>query len=247
MEEQPKLPPKPNKYFNDLSPTRISPTHSPPKSSVMPMPEPRNKYSSNEYLPERPIKENVPEYFAFTEGGEGLRTMIMPINIYDKFIQIAASNTAKNLETCGVLCGRLSHNYFTVTSLVIPKQTATSDTCSMTNEEELLEYIEENDLLMLGWIHTHPTQTCFMSSMDLHTHSAYQLILPEAIAIVCAPNKSPNIGIFRLTNPPGLQTVLQCEKRGFHPHDSSEEIDVEISNCGHVVMEKFDLTVVDLR
>ncbi|CAH1759912.1 16183_t:CDS:2 [Entrophospora sp. SA101] len=201
MEEQPKLPPKPNKYFNDLSPTRISPTHSPPKSSVMPMPEPRNKYSSNEYLPERPIKENVPEYFAFTEGGEGLRTMIMPINIYDKFIQIAASNTAKNLETCGVLCGRL----------------------------------------------THPTQTCFMSSMDLHTHSAYQLILPEAIAIVCAPNKSPNIGIFRLTNPPGLQTVLQCEKRGFHPHDSSEEIDVEISNCGHVVMEKFDLTVVDLR
>nr|CAG8534895.1 11430_t:CDS:2 [Entrophospora candida] len=226
MEEQPKLPPKPNKYFNDLSPTRISPTHSPPKSSVMPMPEPRNKYSSNEYLPERPIKENVPEYFAFTEGGEGLRTMIMPINIYDKFIQIAASNTAKNLETCGVLCGRLSHNYFTVTSLVIPKQTATSDTCSMTNEEELLEYIEETDLLMLGWIH---------------------LILPEAIAIVCAPNKSPNIGIFRLTNPPGLQTVLQCEKRGFHPHDSSEEIDVEISNCGHVVMEKFDLTVVDLR
>jgi len=34
---------------------------------------------------------------------------------------------------------------------------------------------------------THPTQTAFLSSVDLHTHSSYQLMLPEAIAIVCAP------------------------------------------------------------
>jgi hypothetical protein len=26
-----------------------------------------------------------------------------------------------------------------------------------------------------------------MSSVDLHTHASYQLMLPEAIAIVCAP------------------------------------------------------------
>lgn len=34
---------------------------------------------------------------------------------------------------------------------------------------------------------THPTQTAFLSSVDLHTHCSYQLMLPEAIAIVCAP------------------------------------------------------------
>ena len=34
---------------------------------------------------------------------------------------------------------------------------------------------------------THPSQTSFMSSVDLHTHCSYQLIMPEAIAIVCSP------------------------------------------------------------
>ena len=37
------------------------------------------------------------------------------------------------------------------------------------------------------WFQTHPTQTAFLSSVDLHTHCSYQLMLPEAIAIVCAP------------------------------------------------------------
>ena len=34
---------------------------------------------------------------------------------------------------------------------------------------------------------THPTQTAFLSSVDLHTHFPYQQLMPEAIAIVCAP------------------------------------------------------------
>ena len=37
---------------------------------------------------------------------------------------------------------------------------------------------------------THPSQTSFMSSVDLHTHCSYQLMLEEAIAIVCAPRYS---------------------------------------------------------
>lgn len=34
---------------------------------------------------------------------------------------------------------------------------------------------------------THPTQTAFLSSVDLHTHCSYQMMLPESIAIVCSP------------------------------------------------------------
>jgi STAM-binding protein len=33
----------------------------------------------------------------------------------------------------------------------------------------------EKDLLALGWIHTHPQQTCFLSSIDVHTHMPYQV------------------------------------------------------------------------
>ena len=58
-----------------------------------------------------------------------------------------------------------------------------------------------------------------MSSVDLHTHSGFQRMLPESFAVVCAPQHTPNFGIFRLTDPPGLQTILDCnETNAFHPH-----------------------------
>ena len=64
---------------------------------------------------------------------------------------------------------------FSVTHLIIPKQSGTADSCTTLNEEELFVYQDSNSLLTLGWIHTHPTQTVFMSSVDLHTHCSYQV------------------------------------------------------------------------
>ena len=60
-------------------------------------------------------------------------------------------------------------------------------------------------------------------------------MLPESFAVVCAPNSTPTyvyfsvpwdlltiffrFGIFRLTDPGGLQTILDCNAReAFHPH-----------------------------
>lgn len=71
-----------------------------------------------------------------------------------------------------------------VNVLAIPRQEGTSDTCTTTHEEELVQLMLERDLVAVGWIHTHPTQTVFMSSLDLHTHAAYQATLPE----VCLPS-----------------------------------------------------------
>lgn len=56
----------------------------------------------------------------------------------------------------------------------------------------MFDYCINEDLLVLGWIHTHPTQTCFMSSRDLHTQSGYQVMMPESVAIVCAPKFNPS-------------------------------------------------------
>jgi STAM-binding protein len=58
-------------------------------------------------------------------------------------------------------------------------------------------------------IHTHPSQTAFLSSVDLHTHLSYQLMLPEALAIVCAP-KHNQTGFFMLTENHGLQFIGKC-------------------------------------
>ncbi|KAF9976521.1 hypothetical protein BGZ73_008357 [Actinomortierella ambigua] len=190
----------------------------------------------------RLLDEDIPAY------EEGLRTLIVPIRLLDRFLNLVRPNTVKNLETCGILAGTLSRNKFTVTTLIIPKQTATSDTCSTTNEDELFEFQMERDLMTLGWIHTHPTQTCFMSSVDLHTHCSYQLMLPEAIAIVCAPKHEKDYGVFRLTDPPGLQVITNCrEKALFHQHPGQDNIYTDAADQGHVEFRDLDLEIVDLR
>jgi STAM-binding protein len=66
--------------------------------------------------------------------------------------------------------------------------------------------------LTLGWIHTHPTQTCFLSSIDLHTHFSYQVMLPEAIAIVMAPTSVPDSGIFSLSKK-GMEVLGVSDQR----------------------------------
>jgi STAM-binding protein len=86
------------------------------------------------------------------------------------------SNTRSNIETCGLLGGRLTaDNSINIISLVIPKQTGDANKVEMLHEEEYLVPMIEKDLLSLGWIHTHPQQTCFLSSIDVHTHMPYQV------------------------------------------------------------------------
>ncbi|GMM36032.1 hypothetical protein DASC09_033570 [Saccharomycopsis crataegensis] len=186
---------------------------------------------------------------AFTEGGIPLKTVFIPVEIQSKFTAISAAQTAKDIETCGILCGKLVHNAFYVTDLVIPDQNGTSNTCSTSNEEQLLSYVDANDLFILGWIHTHPTQACFLSSVDLHTQNGYQLMLPESIAIVVAPNSNPNFGIFRLSDPFGVNLITNCAKRGFHPHTEEGLYDMcSKNNGGHVsVKRNLPLKVTDIR
>lgn len=169
--------------------------------------------------------------------------------LMDSFLRVAKSNTNRNLETCGVLAGSLKNRKFYVTALIIPKQESTSDSCQATNEEEIFDYQDKQSLFTLGWIHTHPSQSCFMSSIDVHTHYSYQIMLPEAIAIVMAPRDSTrNHGIFRLTAPGGMSVIRQCQQRGFHPHPSPPGGGPIYDLCSDVYMNpKIKFDVVDLR
>ena len=48
---------------------------------------------------------------------------------------------------------------------------------------------------------------------------ALAALLPEAVAVVCAPQHRPSLGVFRLTDPPGLRYILQCNASApFHAH-----------------------------
>ncbi|KAI5806108.1 hypothetical protein EDC01DRAFT_720349 [Geopyxis carbonaria] len=246
----PTLPPK--------VPAFDGPPPLPSKTSLEPPHSPYDYYSqpSSPACPPKPPKEpetldvEVKEFrtAAALENGSPLRTIFLPARLRETFLGIAANNTRLNFETCGILCGTLVQNAFFISRLVIPEQEATSDTCAMKDEEGLFQYCDTEDLMVLGWIHTHPTQTCFMSSVDLHTHSGYQWQLKESIAIVCAPRHEPSWGVFRLTDPPGVRVISECTQRGlFHPHGESN-VYTDAMRPGHVSeVPDMGFDCVDLR
>lgn len=148
--------------------------------------DPKSSSTGGLLLPTKPtVDRSLKPSTSLIEGE--LRTVVVPSILMGKFLSLAQSNTKNNVETCGILAGKLAANKFSISNVIVPKQNGTSDSCTTMNEEELFDYQDQFNLITLGWIHTHPTQTAFLSSVDLHTHCSYQIMMPEAIAIVCAP------------------------------------------------------------
>ncbi|KAI1431336.1 hypothetical protein GGR50DRAFT_84711 [Xylaria sp. CBS 124048] len=234
----------------------------PPKQQISDSPLPARPPKLNEPQPEVVNKQPEPHQevikkqhgvafkpAAYLENGEPIRPVFLPTQLRHRFVELASENTRRGLEMCGMLCGTAVNNALFVQCLLIPEQTCTADTCETVNEGSMLEYCIEEDLLMLGWIHTHPTQTCFMSSRDMHTHAGYQIMLPESIAIVCSPQFEPSYGIFRLTNPPGLHHILECTQSAtFHGHDVEDIYTSAENPPGHVFEHhNIDFYVHDIR
>lgn len=72
-----------------------------------------------------------------------------------------------------------------------------------------------------------------------------------AVAIVVAPTGSPTIGIFRLTDPPGLSIISQCQQgTGFHPHPNVPlYTEADSPDSGHVILlpDRVQVKLIDLR
>ncbi|KAI0890992.1 hypothetical protein F4806DRAFT_339129 [Annulohypoxylon nitens] len=215
----------------------------------MSRPTPPPKEREDPPLPPKKQQRLTFKPAAYLESGEPIRSIFLPRELRRQFLSIASENTRRGLEMCGILCGTAVNNALFVRCLLIPEQKCTSDTCETENEGTMFEYCMNEDLLVLGWIHTHPTQTCFMSSRDLHTQAGYQVMLPESIAIVCAPKYTPSYGIFRLTHPPGLDHILNCKQSAtFHPHSVDNLYTKAQHPPGHVYEhDKLDFYVHDLR
>nr|XP_014350384.1 PREDICTED: STAM-binding protein [Latimeria chalumnae] len=177
-----------------------------------------------------------------SETVDGLRHVAVPREVCQKFLKIAEANTSRGVETCGILCGKLMRNEFTVTHVIVPKQCGGPDYCNTENEEEIFLIQDQEGLITLGWIHTHPTQTAFLSSVDLHTHCSYQMMLAESIAIVCSP-KYQETGFFKLTNH-GMDEISSCKQKGFHPHSKEPAL---FCACSHTTVSERNVILMDLR
>ncbi|CAM1508863.1 Fc.00g026020.m01.CDS01 [Cosmosporella sp. VM-42] len=250
------LPPRPD--VGAVAPNVPQKVPLPEYQPLIPQYQPALTYTDGPALPPKesitapalPKKERLTfKPGAYLENGDPIRSVFLPRKLRQKFLDIAAENTRKGLEMCGILCGTPVNNALFIRCLLIPDQKCTSDTCETENEGSMFDYCMNEDLLVLGWIHTHPTQTCFMSSRDLHTQAGYQVMMPESVAIVCAPKFTPSWGIFRLTNPPGLDHILNCNhKDTFHQHAIDNIYREAEQPSGHVYeSDKLDFYVHDLR
>ncbi|XP_022776102.1 AMSH-like ubiquitin thioesterase 2 isoform X6 [Durio zibethinus] len=176
---------------------------------------------------------------------------IKSARLMEDFLELAKDNTEKDLETCGVLGAFLEQGTFYVTTLIIPKQESTSNSCQAINEEEIFAIQNERSLFPVGWIHTHPSQSCFMSSIDLHTQYSYQVMVPEAFAIVVAPtDNSRSYGIFRVSDPSGMSVLKECEEKGsqFHSHKETVNGSPIYEHCTHVYKNSnLRFEIFDLR
>eukprot|EP00742_Colponemidia_sp_Colp-10_P007327 GILJ01007881.1.p1 GENE.GILJ01007881.1~~GILJ01007881.1.p1 ORF type:complete len:465 (+),score=60.60 GILJ01007881.1:101-1495(+) len=205
--------------------------------------------------PSAPPAKGLPQLRSKPSAEFTLQKVNVPGSLLDTFAALAKDNTASNLETCGILSGVLHNGEFYITTLLIPKQHATSDTCDTMDEIELFEVQEAKGLMTLGWIHTHPSQTCFLSSVDLHTQCGYQTMLPEAVAIVVAPTDTDKpYGFFRLTTDSnqvdGLHLIQSCPSTGFHQHGPPEASRKLFEDAAHVVVDwtsSREVELVDLR
>jgi len=223
----------------------LSPNLAVKRHLQIPNPESRQEFQ-NSAVSAGGVPNTIPSFDRSTKpvGYSGLRDIVIPSNLPMLFLKIAEKNTERNVETCGILSGKLSQNKFVITHLVVPKQSGTPDSCLTEREEEVFDFQDKHELITVGWIHTHPTQTAFLSSVDLHSHCSYQLMLPEAIAIVCSP-KFNDVGVFMLTPDHGLREISSCRQVGFHPHSQEPPL---FEVCQHAQFSNgFSASVVDLR
>ncbi|XP_066449269.1 STAM-binding protein isoform X1 [Eleutherodactylus coqui] len=191
---------------------------------------------------DRTLKPTSTDHHEGFVSTDGLRHVRIPQEVCVKFLKLAEANTQRGVETCGILCGKLMQDEFTITHVIVPKQCGGPDYCNTENEEDLFVIQDQHGLITLGWIHTHPTQTAFLSSVDLHTHCSYQMMLPESIAIVCSP-KFQETGIFRLTDY-GMKEIGDCREKGFHPHCRDPPL---FCASNHTTICQQAATVMDLR
>ena len=100
---------------------------------------------------------------------------------------------------------------------------------------------ERENVITLGWIHTHPEYSCFLSSVDLHNQYQRQRELPEMIATVVSI-KDNEFRHLQMTEE-GMMEVGSCPLSGFHPHSSQ----ALVKEAQHVITDTDrNITVVNL-
>lgn len=95
---------------------------------------------------------------------------MLPVAAIEKFKAVAAANSARNKETCGILAGTITNDTLCITHVLIPKQNGTSDTCAVTDDGELelltmqVSRRVDGPKKTIGFLLPHCSQSCLTFS-----------------------------------------------------------------------------------
>ena len=110
---------------------------------------------------------------------------------FAKIIDWTSSNTER--EIGGYLIGKVSKNKLIITEAIFATAESNPTYVAFDNmmQFRIIEELERKGIseTIVGWFHTHPGHTCFMSGTDVATQQIYQALMPEAIAMVNDGNK----------------------------------------------------------
>ncbi len=94
----------------------------------------------------------------------------------------------KGKETAGLLIGHEQNGILHIDEVRIGDQTANAVHVEISTEELVMAAIEISERSdgksIVGWIHTHPGLSAFLSPTDIGTQLIYQAQMPNAVAIV---------------------------------------------------------------
>lgn len=139
--------------------------------------------------------------------------------VISDFFALAASSP--NHERGALLLGRLEGRFAIVERcMLIPRKgTATTIEFLPSDFEKAAERMDENQLL-LGWAHSHPTYGAFLSGTDVKHQSQGQALFPDYLALVLDPfhELGANFAFFRVED--GRATRIPHH---FHIREESDE------------------------
>lgn len=141
----PQLAPSNNQYTAAFS--TLSRKQGPPPLPAPPLHADGERFRTASQESARIIRERASE-----DHAPELKAVSLPRDCLPRFLSIAALNTSRNRETCGLLLGKDQKGKYVVTTLLIPRQHSTSDTCTMDEEELVMQFTEERSLITLGWV-----------------------------------------------------------------------------------------------
>ena len=154
----------------------------------------------------------------------------------------ANSNLSKRewVEVIGLLTGHMKQEGTPLEHLIVedywPVDQGDAVSVEIVDQKVFTEIFhkKESDQFIIGWAHSHPSYTPFLSDDDFRTHLRYQTFWNKSIALVIDPlmisSDDYGLGVFRIDDDKQSYYKLTIEVEGLSTQASFESFDLFMKN-----------------